>query len=87
VGLRLLAGPVIGLGLIYAFGLTGFLAQMLLISTASPTAVNCMLLCMEFENHPDYAARAVFYSTLLSPLTVTLVIYLAQGGVFPHLAF
>jgi hypothetical protein len=87
VGLRLLAGPAIGLGLIYAFGLTGFLAQMLLISTASPTAVNCMLLCMEFDNHPDYAARAVFYSTLISPITVTLVIYLAQGGIFPGLAF
>jgi len=81
--LRLLVGPAIGLAMIYAFGLTGFLAQVMLISTASPTAVNCMLLSMEFENNPDYAARAVFYSTLLSPVTVTLVIYLAQGGLLP----
>ena len=81
--LRLLVGPAIGLAMVYAFGLTGFLAQVMLISTTSPTAVNCMLLSMEFDNHPDYAARAVFYSTLLSPVTVTLVIYLAQGGILP----
>ena len=83
VFLRLLVGPMIGLGLIYLFGLTGFLAQVMLISTATPTAVNVMLLAMEFENNPDYAARAVFYSTLLSPITVSLVVLLAQGGLLP----
>jgi predicted permease len=81
--LRLLVGPMIGLGLIYIFGLTGFLAQVMLISSATPTAVNIMLLAMEFENHPDYAARAVFYSTLLSPITISLVILFAQGGILP----
>lgn len=83
--LRLLVGPALGLAIIYAFGLTGFLAQVLLISTATPTAVNCMLLCLQFDNHPDYAARAVFYSTLLSPITVTLVIFLAQGNILAPL--
>jgi len=81
--LRLLVGPMIGLGLIYLFGLKGFVAQVMLISTATPTAVNVMLLAMEFDNNPDYAARAVFYSTLLSPITVSLVVLLAQGGVLP----
>jgi predicted permease len=83
VFLRLLIGPAVGLALVYAFGLRGSLAQMLLISTASPTAVNCMLLCLEFDNHPDFAARAVFYSTLLAPVTVTLVVFLAQSGLLP----
>jgi len=81
---RLLVGPAIGLGIIYAMGIDDpFLAQVLLVSTSTPTAVNCMLLCLEFDNHPDYAAKAVFYSTLLSPLTVTLVIFLAQSGMLP----
>ncbi len=84
--LRLLVAPAIGLGLIYLFGLKGLLAQVLLIGTATPTAVNCMLLCLEFDNHPDYAARAVFHSTLLSPLTVTLVVFLAQGNFLPGFA-
>jgi predicted permease len=80
--LRLAAGPVVGFTLLKLLGWDGPLAQVLLISTAMPTAVNCMLLCMEFDNHPSYVARCVFYSTLLSPITVTLTILLAQGGSF-----
>ena len=85
VFLRLLIGPAIGLGAVYAFALTGYMAQLLLISCATPTAVNAMLMCLEFDNHPDYAAKAVFYSTLLSPITVTLTIFFAQGGFLPAL--
>ena len=83
--IRLLVAPAIGLGLVYLFGVEGFLAQVLLISTATPTAINVMLLCLHFDNHPDYAARAVFYSTLISPITVTLVIFLAKGGFLARL--
>ncbi len=79
--LRLVVGPAAALGLIHLLGIRGFRGQFLLIAMASPTAVNCMLMCLEFRNHPDYAAKAVFYSTLLSPLTVTAVIYLARSGV------
>jgi hypothetical protein len=81
--LRLLVAPAAALGIIYAFGITALLAQVLLIASAAPTAVNCLLLCMEFDNHPDYAARAVLYSTLLSPVTVTLVIFLARANLLP----
>jgi predicted permease len=79
-------GPALGLGLIYLFGLKGALAQMLLIGTATPTAVNCMLMCLQFDNHPDYATKAVFYSTLVSPVTVTVVIFLARSGLLPGFA-
>jgi hypothetical protein len=86
VVLRLLAAPAIGIGMVYLFGLRGFLALMLLISTSYPTAVNCMMLCLEFDNHPDFAARTVFYSTALSPITVTAIIFLSQSGLLPGLA-
>jgi predicted permease len=49
-------------------------------TTTAPTAVNCALLCLQFQNHPDFAARAVFYSTLVSPITVTGIIFLVQGN-------
>lgn len=96
VFLRLLGGPALALGLIHLAdaalragggeGLSPFLAQLLLISSTTPTAVNCMLMCLEFENHPDLAARAVLYSTLLSPITVTLVIFFARGEWLPLLS-
>ncbi|MFA9479613.1 AEC family transporter [Phycisphaerales bacterium AB-hyl4] len=81
VVLRLLAAPLVGFVLIWLMGIEGLTAQVLLISTATPTSVNCLLLCLQFKNHPDYVARSVFYSTVLSPVTVTLVILLARGGV------
>jgi hypothetical protein len=83
--LRLAVSPLLGLGLIYLLDLHGFTAQVLLISTAAPTAVNCALLCLQFQNHPNFAARVVFFGTLLSPVTVTGVIFLAQGGFLQRL--
>ncbi len=91
VVLRLLVAPAVALGLLYLAHvfmpgtITPFVGQVLLISAATPTAVNAMLLCLEFNNHPDYLARAVFYSTTLSPLTVTLTIFAAQSGMFAPL--
>jgi predicted permease len=77
--LRLLGAPALALLLAWVLGLHGFLARVLVVSAAMPTALNVMLLCLEFDNHPDYAARAVFYSTLISPITVTLVVFLAKS--------
>ena len=81
VALRLLGGPALALLLLPLFGLHGFAAQVVLIGISTPTAVNAMLLCLQFGNQPEFASRAVFYSTLLSPLTVTLVIFLARLGI------
>lgn len=75
---RLLVGPLLGVGLILLFGLSGLTAQVLLISCAVPTAVNTALLSIEFRNEAEFASQAVLFSTLLSVLTVTVVIYLAQ---------
>src|SRR5699024_3761842 len=38
--IRLVIGPLIALGMIYAFGVTGITAQALLIASAMPTSVN-----------------------------------------------
>ena len=80
VFVKLLIAPVLGFGLVKVMGFEGLIAQVMLISTATPTAVNCLLLCVEFDNHPEFVARSVFYSTLISPITVTLVVLLAKSG-------
>lgn len=80
VALRLVVAPMIALALIWLLGIRGLTAEVLLLSTTTPTAVNVMLLCLEFDNHPELAARAVFYSAVISPLTVTLVILLIRSG-------
>jgi predicted permease len=58
----------------------------LLISSAALSSVNSALLCLQFDNHPNYVAKTVFYSTLLSAITMTVVIFLAQGGFLKQLA-
>lgn len=78
LGLRLIASPILGFGVVWLLGIRGELAQALTISTAFPTAVNSALLAMEFDNEPEFAAAAVFYSTLVSTITVSGVIFLTQ---------
>lgn len=75
--LRLLLAPLVGFALVKAMGLSGILAQSLVVSTCFPCAVNNALLALEYDNEPEYSAAVVFYSTVVSTVTVSLVIYAA----------
>jgi predicted permease len=79
LSLRLLVGPILSWGVVWALGIQGALAASLVVSASFPTAVNSALLALEFDNEPDFAASTVFYSTLVSAITVPLVIYAARS--------
>lgn len=76
--LRLIAAPLIGFGIVVVMGLEGLMAQALVLSCAVPTSLSSVLLSVEFDNEPEFAGQAVFSSTVLSIITVTLVIYFIQ---------
>ncbi|MBO1003253.1 AEC family transporter [Pseudogracilibacillus auburnensis] len=76
--LRLIAGPLVALGMIFAFGISGITAQALLIASSTPTAVNSAVIAQEYKNHPDLAAQIVLFSTLASAFTVTFFIYVGR---------
>lgn len=78
VTIRLLGGPLLAFMLLKVMGISGIVAQTLMISSSVPTAVNTALIAVEFDNRPDFASQAVMVSTLLSTLTLTFVIYLAR---------
>ena len=80
--LRLVAAPIVGFALVWALGIKGLLGQSLMVSTCFPTAVNSALLALQFENEPEFAAAAVFYSTLISTFTVSATIYAARVWLF-----
>ena len=80
--LRLVAAPVVGYGLVWILNIRGLLGEALLVSTCFPTAVNSALLALQFENEPEFAAAAVFYSTLVSALTVSATLYAARVWLF-----
>lgn len=78
VAIRLLGGPMLAFVLIHLFGFDGVIAQTLLISSSVPTAVNCALIAVEYNNRPDFASQEVAISTLFSAITLTIVIYMAR---------
>lgn len=75
--IRLVAGPIIALGIIFMLNVDGIIAQALFIASAMPTAVNSSVIAQEYDNHPQLAAQIVLFSTLLSGVTVTATIYLS----------
>jgi len=79
---RLVAAPAAAFGLVWLssrIGLLDFhsmLARLVVIAAAGPSAVNTVLISLEFKSEPEFAAAAVFYSTLFSAISVTVTIFL-----------
>ncbi len=78
LALRLIVGPAVAFALIPVFGFQGEAAAVVVLSSSFPTAVNTALIAHEFKADSHFAAAAVFYSTLLSVITVTLLIALLR---------
>jgi len=80
--MRLCFGPVLAYLLILILRLEGMLAQVLLISSAVPTAINTALIAVELNSQPEFATRVVVISTILSVVTLPIVIFLARQILF-----
>ena len=74
---RLVVGPATALLIIYLLGLDGVVAQSLFIASAFPTSRNSSSLALEYDVESNTAAQTVLFSTIVSCLTVTVVIYLS----------
>lgn len=80
--IRLLGGPILALLFILLFQMKGVIAQVIMISSAAPTAVNTALIAVEYDNYPDFASQAVITSTSFAAVSLVLVIYIARV-IFP----
>ncbi|GAB4277544.1 MAG: AEC family transporter [Candidatus Promineifilaceae bacterium] len=76
VGVRLLVGPLVGLGVATLLGLSGLGRATSIIEASMPTAVFTIILATEFDLQPTAVTTVVVLSNLLSPLTVASVITL-----------
>lgn len=79
-GLRLMAGPALGLALAALFGLPDLARQAVIPQTAMPSAVANTVLASEFDIDSSIVTATVFISTLLSPLTLTPLLVLLGSG-------
>lgn len=74
VALSLLVAPVVALSLAWAIGLTGPALSAGIVQASMPAAVVTTILALEFDAAPTFVTSVVFLSTLLSPLTLTVLI-------------
>ena len=75
VVMRLIIGPIIGFGVSILFGLKGPSRQAGITDSALPTAVITTILATEYDLEPSLVTAIVFITTILSPLTLTPVLF------------
>jgi predicted permease len=74
VFLSLVVAPIIALAFARILGLTGAARQAGVTLASTPVAVITTILALEFNLAPTFVTNAVLISTLLSPLTLTILI-------------
>ena len=76
---RVILGPIIGFSLINILNLTGFMAGVLLIQSAMPSAVLTYLVGSMYSEKRavDNIASVIVASTLMSFITIPIVVYLS----------
>jgi predicted permease len=72
--LRLLVSPALALALCPLFGFTGDLRAMLVATSGLPVAVNVFILAAEYRRGVVAASQMVFWSTVLSCLTLVALL-------------
>lgn len=75
---RLVVGPAVALLIIFVLGLDGVVAQSLFIASSFPTSRNSSSLALEYDVESNTAAQTVLFSTIVSCITVTVVIYISM---------
>ncbi len=76
VVLRLIGGAAVAMVLAPLVGLTGLARQVAIAQSSTPSAVSAALMAIEFDAEADYVASVIFFSTLLSSITMSILLTL-----------
>jgi len=80
VGVRLLISPLVAAGLALLLGFSANLTAVLIVAAGLPVAVNVFILANEFNRNPSFASRAVFWTTLLTAITIPVLLLIVGAG-------
>ena len=75
VFIRLIVGPLVGLGIAAMFGLQGPAYKAGMTEMGTPTAVMTTVLATEYKLDSSLVTAIIFVGTILSPLTLTPLLY------------
>lgn len=79
--IRLLLAPLIALAFASLLSLEGPARHAFITQAGMPTAVLTLILAYEFDTDRDLALNLIMTTTLLSPISLTFLIYLLQNGI------
>jgi predicted permease len=71
---KLILPPLLAFGLVTVLGVEGLLRTVLIIEASTPTAVNTLILALQYHRDPDLVASVVLLTTLGSVLTMGLLL-------------
>ena len=78
--LRLVGGAAAGFLIAPLLGMEGLVRQVVIMQSATPTAVNSSLMAIEFDSDAEYVTSTIFFSTLFSSVTLTVLLYYLSGN-------
>ena len=78
IGIRLLIAPVLAWGAAEVVGLTGLLRAVVILLASMPTAIMPISFARELGSNVAFVSRVVFYSTILSIITLPILCILLQ---------
>jgi predicted permease len=76
--LTLVVSPLLAFGLADVIGLAGTARQAAVLEASMPAAIMTTVLALEYDASPSFVTAVVFVTTLISPLTVTVIIALLK---------
>ncbi len=79
--IRLLLAPIVSVAVASLFSLEGVPRLAFILQAGMPTAVLTIILAYEFDTDHDLALNLIMTTTLISPITLSVIIYLLQNGI------
>ncbi|MGE5361416.1 MAG: AEC family transporter [Bacteroidales bacterium] len=77
--LTLVASPLLAFALADLIGLSGAARQASVLEASMPAAIMTTVIALEYDAAPTFVTGVVFVTTLVSPLSVTVVIAMLNG--------
>ncbi len=78
--IRLLIAPLAGIFVAALFSLEGAARSAFILQAGMPTAVLTIILAYEFDTDSDLALSLIMTTTFISPITLSVIIYLLGNG-------
>ena len=75
---KLLIPPLLAWGVTTALGVQGLLRAVLIVQTSTPTAVNALVLSLQYNRQPDLTASVVLLTTVGNLATMSVLLSLLQ---------